>query len=201
MIERTRDSTDGNRRLRADAQRNREAILSVAEEVFVEEGVLVPLDTIAMRAGVGNATLYRHFPTRDDLLFAAMEAGIGEAKRYGETLACADNPVEALAEWMIYLAWQLRTWHDLPYCVANAHMDRNSPVAPSTVALVDQTRVLLERAQPVEEPWFDVTAQEIFELVTALSWAIDRFNDDARAARRRVLLATASLASVAPSRR
>ena len=65
--------------MRADAQRNRDAILVAARETFEEEGVLASLDGIAVRAGVGNATLYRNFPTRDDLLAAVMEANIEAA--------------------------------------------------------------------------------------------------------------------------
>ena len=64
---------------RADALRNREAILRAARAVFESEGVLASLDGVAMRAGVGNATLYRNFPTRADLLAAAMEADLAEA--------------------------------------------------------------------------------------------------------------------------
>ncbi|MGI5469291.1 TetR/AcrR family transcriptional regulator [Streptomyces sp. CA-132043] len=55
-------------RLRADAQRNRERIVAAAREIMVEHGADVPLDEVARRAGVGNATLYRHFPDRADLI-------------------------------------------------------------------------------------------------------------------------------------
>src|SRR3954468_18341900 len=56
--------------LRADAARNREAIVEAAREVFAEHGLDAPLDDIARRAGTGNATLYRRFPTRGDLIAA-----------------------------------------------------------------------------------------------------------------------------------
>ncbi|WP_330335066.1 TetR/AcrR family transcriptional regulator [Streptomyces sp. NBC_00536] len=55
-------------RPRADAVRNRERILLAAREMFVEFGAHAPLDEIARRAGIGNATLYRHFPERADLV-------------------------------------------------------------------------------------------------------------------------------------
>ncbi|WP_229858234.1 TetR/AcrR family transcriptional regulator [Streptomyces poonensis] len=60
--------TDG---LRVDARRNRERILTAAREVFAERGIDAPMATVARRAGVGVATLYRRFPTRDDLVRAA----------------------------------------------------------------------------------------------------------------------------------
>src|SRR3954447_25042958 len=75
--------------LRADAARNRAAIVGAARQVFAEQGLDAPLDDIARRAGTGNATLYRRFPTRGDLVAAvfadrmeehldAVEAGLAE---------------------------------------------------------------------------------------------------------------------------
>jgi AcrR family transcriptional regulator len=62
----------GARGLRADAERNRAAILAVARDVFAEQGLEAPLEVIAARAGVGIATLYRRFPTREKLVAAAL---------------------------------------------------------------------------------------------------------------------------------
>jgi AcrR family transcriptional regulator len=59
--------------LRADARRNRDAILAAARDVFAESGLDAPLDLIAKRAGVGRATLYRRFPTREDLIGAIFD--------------------------------------------------------------------------------------------------------------------------------
>ncbi|MGN7799655.1 hypothetical protein [Leifsonia sp. 22587] len=122
-----------------------------------------------------------------------IEADIAEAVAAGVDLADEFTPADALIEWLVYLAWHLRIWHDLPYCLADAHMDRESPVAPSTTRLIAQTQVLLERAQAAGAARPDVSAAEIFELITAVSWATDRFGDNAEAARRRALLATAGL--------
>jgi AcrR family transcriptional regulator len=63
----TQAVTSGAPRLRADATRNRERIVAAAQEAFIEFGPDVPLDEIARRAGIGNATLYRHFPDRREL--------------------------------------------------------------------------------------------------------------------------------------
>ena len=60
--------------VRADAQRNREHILDVAEEYFAEHGVNGSLDALAKQARVGTGTLYRHFPTREALLAALLTA-------------------------------------------------------------------------------------------------------------------------------
>ncbi len=59
--------------LRVDAARNRECLLEAARVVFAEDGLDAPLEEIAHRAGVGIATLYRRFPTREDLIAASFE--------------------------------------------------------------------------------------------------------------------------------
>src|SRR3978361_2560967 len=64
--------------LRADAARNREAIVEAARAVFAEHGLDAPLDEIAKRAGTGNATLYRRFPTRGDLVAAVFADRMAE---------------------------------------------------------------------------------------------------------------------------
>lgn len=63
--------------MRADARRNRERILDAAREVFAEEGIEAPLTEVARRAGVGVATLFRRFPTREDLVTSTFEERIG----------------------------------------------------------------------------------------------------------------------------
>src|SRR5215204_190896 len=71
MAQRPRPTHEPSARaLRADAKRNRELILAAARDVFAERGLDAPLEAIARRAGVGQATLYRRFPTRQDLLVA-----------------------------------------------------------------------------------------------------------------------------------
>jgi AcrR family transcriptional regulator len=86
-------------RPRADAIRNRERILAAAREAFVAEGVEVPLDEIARRAGVGNATLYRHFPDRKSLLFHVLLYVNQRVIERAESLLEGDlDPFEALSE-------------------------------------------------------------------------------------------------------
>ena len=108
--------TEKGRQLRADAARNRGAILYAARQAFEKDGVFSPFDGIAILAGVGSATLYRNFPTRDDLLAALMEDSITAQIARGDVLAATLSPREALAEWMFDITWQLRIWNDLPAC-------------------------------------------------------------------------------------
>ena len=79
------------RALRADAERNRERILAAARDVFAERGLDAPLEAIAQRAGVGQATLYRRFPRREDLIVACFAPQLAEyAAAVEEALAAPD---------------------------------------------------------------------------------------------------------------
>ncbi|MFH8446567.1 TetR/AcrR family transcriptional regulator [Streptomyces sp. NPDC018026] len=75
---------DGAPRQRRDARRNRELLLEAAHEVFTEQGLDAALDVIARRAGVGNATLYRHFPTRAALVDAVFRDSLTGTMDAGE---------------------------------------------------------------------------------------------------------------------
>ena len=181
------------RPLRADAQRNRDAILRAARVAFEAAGIFAPIDGIATAAGVGNATLYRNFPTRNDLLAAVIEDSFGDLLHESKGLE-RDLPADdGLREWLYRLAWRLRIWHDLPTCIATAIEDASSPVQDFSARLVDRTRDFLHRARDHGSASGSVTAAELFELVTAISWAIDRFGDDPGRARHRVALATAGV--------
>jgi AcrR family transcriptional regulator len=79
-------------RLRADAARNRAAIVAVARDVFAEQGLEAPLETIAARAGVGIATLYRRFPTRDKLVAAALTEKVAEYAEAAEQALAVTDP-------------------------------------------------------------------------------------------------------------
>jgi AcrR family transcriptional regulator len=82
----------GPRRLRADAARNRAAIVSVARDVFAEQGLEAPLEVIAARAGVGIATLYRRFPTREKLVAAALVEKVAEYVQAAQQALAVTDP-------------------------------------------------------------------------------------------------------------
>ncbi len=89
------------RKPRADAERNRERILEVAKEVFTRDGAAASLDDIARRSGVGNATLYRHFPTRDALIEAVYRNEVEKLAAAEQRFAASMPPLEALRAWML----------------------------------------------------------------------------------------------------
>jgi AcrR family transcriptional regulator len=89
------------RKPRADAQRNRERILEVAKQVFTRRGAEASMDEIAKRAKIGPGTLYRHFPSRDDLLAAVYISEVEKLAEAQRKLSAELPPVEALRAWML----------------------------------------------------------------------------------------------------
>jgi AcrR family transcriptional regulator len=77
--------------LRSDARRNRERLVASARELFAGQGVDVPVEEITRRAGVGMGTLYRHFPTKEDLVDAVLEDAFAELVGLAEEAAAADD--------------------------------------------------------------------------------------------------------------
>jgi AcrR family transcriptional regulator len=87
--------------LRADAQRNLERILVAARAAFAEHGLEVGVDAIARRAGVGKATFFRRFPTKDALVLAVMEGFVAEMEESADRAAAMDDPWEGLRHYMV----------------------------------------------------------------------------------------------------
>jgi AcrR family transcriptional regulator len=89
-----------DRRVRADAQRNIDALLEAAIAVFAASGVDAPVREIAEKAGVGIGTVYRHFPQRSDLIVAVFRHEVDACADAAPLLAREHAPGEALARWM-----------------------------------------------------------------------------------------------------
>ncbi|MFC5827123.1 TetR/AcrR family transcriptional regulator [Nonomuraea insulae] len=101
-------------RKRADARRNERALLDAAAAVFVTSGVEAPVRDIAARAGVGVATIYRHFPTRADLIIAVYRHQVEACAEAGPALlAGASTPHAALGRWVNLFVDFLVTKHGL----------------------------------------------------------------------------------------
>ena len=84
--------------LRADARRNLERVLDAAAEVFATEGPDASVDEIARRAGVGHGTVFRRFPTKDDLVYAVVERHVAQMRALAEEALASDDPAEAFFE-------------------------------------------------------------------------------------------------------
>lgn len=99
---------------RADARRNEESLLDAAAAVFVESGVEAPVRDIAARAGVGTGTIYRHFPTRADLIIAVYRHQVEACAEAGPALlASSASPYAALGQWINLFVDFLVTKHGL----------------------------------------------------------------------------------------
>jgi AcrR family transcriptional regulator len=99
---------------RADARRNEKALLDAAAEVFVASGVEAPIREIAAKAGVGTATIYRHFPTRADLIVAVYRHQVEGLAQVGPNLLAKEgSPYQALRRWIDLFVDFLVTKHGL----------------------------------------------------------------------------------------
>jgi len=101
-------------RIRADARRNKQTLLEAAAAAFIAEGVDIPVRDIAARAGVGVGTIYRHFPTRADLIVAVYRHQVEACAEAGPALlAQGGSPHAALARWIDLFVDFLVTKHGL----------------------------------------------------------------------------------------
>jgi AcrR family transcriptional regulator len=97
----TKRAAARDRKPRADGLRNRARLLAVAKQEFTRSGAETSLEAIARQAGVGPGTLYRHFPTREELLQAVYRSEVDKLVAAEETLAQTMPPIEALRAWLL----------------------------------------------------------------------------------------------------
>lgn len=122
--------------VRADALRNREHILQVAHEAFAESGT-TSLNVIAKRAGVGAGTLYRHFPTREDLILAVYRRDVQRLVDSVPDVLASHAPLDAFRVWFHTLADYVRVKHGLGEALHTAAVQDavNQTYAPVTAAV------------------------------------------------------------------
>lgn len=110
-------------RKRADARRNEQTLLAAAAALFVTSGVDVPVRDIATRAGVGMGTIYRHFPTRADMIIAVYRHQVEACAEAGPALVPVDGatPHEALGRWITLFVDFLATKHGLAAALQSDH--------------------------------------------------------------------------------
>jgi len=142
----TKGSKPAGRKPRTDAQRNRERLLEVAKEAFTRSGGNASLDDIAKQAGVGPGTLYRHFPTREELLEAVYRTEVEKLaaaeRKFAETLP----PIEALRAWMLLFVDYIATKQIIAPAL-NALVGGHSKVFESSYAQIwEAIRALVKRA-------------------------------------------------------
>jgi AcrR family transcriptional regulator len=133
--------------VRADARRNREKLVVVAEQAFATYGAGASLDDIAKQAGVGPGTLYRHFPNREALQEAVYRGAIEELAARGATLSAAHEPGNALDAWVTMLVEHMTARRDLATALTES-LGKQSEVFVDVHRLMHTTgEQLVERAK------------------------------------------------------
>ena len=134
------------RKPRADAQRNRERILEVAKQAFTRSGADTSLDHIAKQAGVGPGTLYRHFPTREELLKAVYRTEMEQLAAAEQKVAETLPPVEALRAWLLLFVDAVATKQIIAPALNALVGDSKKMFEASYAQVHDALRVLVKRA-------------------------------------------------------
>ncbi|GAA2638019.1 helix-turn-helix domain-containing protein [Streptomyces axinellae] len=161
--------------MRADARKNHDHLLAVAGAAITEQGVDVSLRDIARRAGVGLATLLRHFPTREALLDALLRTHFDELTARAAQLAEAPMPPEdALARWLRDCVAVAREYRGVTTLMAAAIEEPESALHASCVAMRAAGARLLTRAQEAGTARDDIDGTDLFALVAALAWLGDQ---------------------------
>ncbi|MEV5570400.1 helix-turn-helix domain-containing protein [Spirillospora sp. NPDC052269] len=159
------------RRMRADARRNYERLLTEAADAFAEHGADFSLEEIARRAGVANGTLYSHFPTRRALLEALMRDRMHALASTGAELLAAPSAFDGLASWARTAMTHTATYRGLGAMLMEAIEDETSELHEACNAVLASSEELVERARAAGEIRPDVTASDLYALVNAAAWA------------------------------
>ena len=175
-----------DRRVRADAQRNMDSLLEAALAVFATSGVDAPVREIALKAGVGVGTLYRHFPQRADLVAAVFRREIDACADAAPILAAEHAPGEALARWMQRYAGFIATKRGLATALHSGNPAFDPLPAYFQQRLEPALRMLLEAAAAAGEVRTDISAEELLGAVASL--CLDAYKQGPEHARRMVAL-------------
>jgi AcrR family transcriptional regulator len=132
--------------VRADAQRNYDKIVEVARQVFAEQGAAASLDEVAKRAGVGPGTLYRHFPTRDDLYDAVLKDWVARINASADKAVASELPPrEVLLGWFEDFVRHISAHRGGPAKITAAMDDAGSPMHRKCQALTESNAKVLAR--------------------------------------------------------
>ncbi|MGW5364597.1 TetR/AcrR family transcriptional regulator [Actinopolymorpha pittospori] len=174
---------------RADARRNYEQLVEQAKVAFAEFGVDASLDEIARRAGVASGTLYRHFPTRLDLIETVLAEQIAELVGLGRGLLTVEDAFDALATWLRAALMHALTYRGLAATVMNSALDRGNDLASAWHAeLFEVGAALLARARRSGVVAADANEADVLKMVGAIAWAAQDAPDSSAQADRLLAL-------------
>ncbi|MDM0122605.1 TetR/AcrR family transcriptional regulator [Variovorax arabinosiphilus] len=164
-----------DRPARSDALQNRERILKVAL-VELARSADVPLSAIAKQAGVGQGTLYRHFPTREALVMEVYRYEMGQVVHFAELLLAKYPPDQALERWMHRLAEYAMTKAGLADAIRTVSSVREWPGNGGYAPVIAAAQLLLDANERAGTLRAGITTDDFF-LATAGIWQIDFSTD------------------------
>ena len=169
--------------LRADAQRNYDKLVAAAREVFAERGAEGSLDEIAKRAGVGPGTLYRHFPTRDDLIDALMRDWTERVAADSVAAVEADVPArEMLERWFADLVRHMTLHRGAAAKLSAAMDDPSSPIYRKCQMLGEANDRVITHLIETHALRDGVESRQVQRLVSGVATIVDQAELDAEQA-------------------
>lgn len=167
------NSQERQRKPRADAVRNRERVLEAAKSVFSAGGADASLEAVARQAGVGIGTLYRHFPTREDLFEAVYRREVEQLSELAEQLK-SEAPVEALRCWLRSTVQFVATKKGMMAALAIVMNSNSELAAYSHAHLTASINALLARAVDAGDVRRDVTADDLLRALIGMCYIHDQ---------------------------
>jgi AcrR family transcriptional regulator len=162
------------RRPRADAVRNRERVLEAAKAVFSAGGPDASLEAVARRAGVGIGTLYRHFPSREELFEAVYRREVEQLGELAEQLKSEPEPVEALRRWLRSNVAFVATKKGMLAALQLAAYGSSDLQAYSFDRLTKAVGALLARAAAAGEIRADISAEDVLRALIGMCYLHDQ---------------------------
>jgi AcrR family transcriptional regulator len=158
--------------MRADAIKNRARILEAARIEVELGGTECSLDNVAKRAGVGPGTLYRHFPTREDLVSELLLTWVDDVQADADRTA-ADH-WDDLLDWLVRLVDHASLYRGLASTMAATESDENSPLRTAHAAVVTANGQVFDRAFHAGVMAAPVDSGEVIRLITGVAMAAEQ---------------------------
>ncbi|MGO4747397.1 TetR/AcrR family transcriptional regulator [Streptomyces sp. 2MCAF27] len=164
--------------MRADARRNYDRIVAAAESLVAEHGAEASLEEIARRAGVGSATLHRHFPSRQLLLEAVFKGRVDALCAKARDLLPDSDPGAALVSWLRAVGAHAVANRGLGASLMHGARDGDPTLGSTCHAMITTVGdELLDRARHVNAVRPDVTITQLLKLVSAIALATEEDPD------------------------